>query len=996
MRSFAVLRLFWFLILDTNASQEVTGARYVNTSSTSTTTLEPTTGLGDYIASGLELALASSSRTAAASDASTGFTPSSGLLDLSPQNGNNVTDRCWASWAGYWQTSARISSMFTTFTKQITAYDYTFSYSVWPVTKTQTKGNGNFPTATVETTLTTSSQVWRTISDSNSTTSMVITTRVSNTLATPSCALPSYVADCQSSWVAWGSSGAHNYLGRPPCTQASVPKSLCETVMSNWLASERGEAGEVGGKIGLDLTPITVNGTTSMSSSWPTSSTLAPGCTVGCQSCRVSGSSVKLLFWPPETTSRRNGTFIAATGKATGPVTARAYGTTLTSPTVYISFDKLHASNSCKVLGTPMSNIIVAITNSATLSSLYGWGRYWGMQETASFNFTDLYVTPVPHSIYMSQPRCASSSNSLLYSCLKFGTSAPAACSTENTPLLCATTLPYEPVISIPREVQQLQPEWDGCVGGIIGVYDPPSALQEAAVEDKPTLPAGGGSTTATTTQEAESAPDATTQASPSPTASTVPTATADLTTPKAEPTAESSSGRSAEVEASASPPKAPSASTPTSDPAPPTNNDPSQVAESSTETQLSDESTTQNALDVLSEAQTQTIEFQSTDGTPSPGQGFKPSASTDGNEASSPTASQPSIDSIDGSDSLVFTYDPSTAAEQNTAASSPATQNDPESLPTLPNDSESDPTTTIGDLPLFTFDPSSPSESAIQPHSTLAIITANSQTFSAIQSGSHIVIIDPTNTQILSPGQETILDSTQTLQLEPSQGLVVGGSTIPLNQPPQAAVWTARNGQTFSAIVQGSNIIIGGADTTATIPTAPTILAGQTLSVLPSNEGIVVDGSSVPISVAPTTSTGGAAILTASNGATISAHAAPDHGIVLADPSSTLTLSPGEGTTYQGQSYSVASSGGAVVVDGSSTVAVEETSLPVIATGSSPSNTTTRITTSTSSSHGDEAAASSASASTTASSTGSSAGRMPGGLLLLYILPLLYAYSLL
>lgn len=70
-------------------------------------------------------------------------------------------------------------------------------------------------------------------------------------------------------------------------------------------------------------------------------------------------------------------------------VTISAYGTTLTSPTVYISFDRLHALNSSSDIGTPMTNIIVPITNTAGLSSIYGWGRYsMAPGNQASFNFT--------------------------------------------------------------------------------------------------------------------------------------------------------------------------------------------------------------------------------------------------------------------------------------------------------------------------------------------------------------------------------------------------------------------------------------------------------------------------------------------------------------------------------------------------------------------------------------------------------------------------------
>lgn len=140
-----------------------------------------------------------------------------------------------------------------------------------------------------------------------------------------------------------------------------------------------------------------------MSTYWPTSSAVVPGCTVGCQSCKISGSNVKLLFWPAATTKSHNGS-LASVGSGPPPITAVAYGTTLTSPTVYISFDRLHASNSCRVIGQTLQNIIVPITNSATLSSLYGWDRYWGLQQTAPFNFTDLYIDPVPDSMHLSKP----------------------------------------------------------------------------------------------------------------------------------------------------------------------------------------------------------------------------------------------------------------------------------------------------------------------------------------------------------------------------------------------------------------------------------------------------------------------------------------------------------------------------------------------------------------------------------------------------------------
>lgn len=132
---------------------------------------------------------------------------------------------------------------------------------------------------------------------------------------------------------------------------------------------------------------------------------------------------------------------------------------------VYISFDVLWARNSCSRFGPSISNTIVAITNTEAMSSLYGYGWPNGQQYTDSFNFTDLYVTPVPDSIYEMQPRCAASRARA-----KGGRYRPLPSDYAG----CARTAPYEPIIVIPLEVRSLDPAWAQCNGGIRGVYDPP------------------------------------------------------------------------------------------------------------------------------------------------------------------------------------------------------------------------------------------------------------------------------------------------------------------------------------------------------------------------------------------------------------------------------------------------------------------------------------------------------------------------------------------
>lgn len=60
----------------------------------------------------------------------------------------------------------------------------------------------------------------------------------------------------------------------------------------------------------------------------------------------------------------------------------------------------------------------------------------------------------------------------------------------------CPRTAPYEPILAIPIEVRQIDPDWADCVGGINGVYDPPIALTPAEAIAKPTLPGTASETT--------------------------------------------------------------------------------------------------------------------------------------------------------------------------------------------------------------------------------------------------------------------------------------------------------------------------------------------------------------------------------------------------------------------------------------------------------------------------------------------------------------------
>ena len=302
----------------------------------------------------------------------------------------------------------------------------------------------------------------------------------------------------------------------PMCIQASIGGALCDA-MHDRLSSAVG-AGSVS-----VWDPVVTNvrdaeqtySQVTKSLVWPSNYTLAPGCTIGCSACHITGGMVQLLYWPSATTFSNGGFDI----RPTLPVTASYDGTVLTSPTNYISFHKIFASDSCSAIGQTYSNTIIALNPSVVLSSLYGYDdTNTNRLYTASFNYADL-AQPVPNSIYNSQPRCAESS----YWWANPYTPMADTTTANSTPatFVCPRPVPYKPIISLPVEIRNIDPSWSVCFGALEGIYDPPVALQPASVVAVPSQPAAPTSTPASPASVAQP---------------TTPTATAQSTTTLASP----------------------------------------------------------------------------------------------------------------------------------------------------------------------------------------------------------------------------------------------------------------------------------------------------------------------------------------------------------------------------------------------------------------------------------------------------------------------------
>ncbi|KAK5132497.1 hypothetical protein LTR08_009043 [Meristemomyces frigidus] len=333
---------------------------------------------------------------------------------------DTTSDACWQQWEQYWSLSTFAanppdSAMYETVL--YTLYSYVTSDSFYTTTDTWKNilfDSNVIPTTTVIITTTDPSDyIEYTLSataETTGTTSVVtllLDVPPSPMPITPACSLPSSVPQCQAQWNSWASvqwatretspGGEFHMDANPPpaCSQASLSGTLCSQLAETYLASAYMYGQSDGGEYGMQETDIGTYPHDTYSYFWPTSSMFAPGCTLGCQACRITGGTVQLLFWPPSTANRAR------------PVTSVGLGTTFTSPTIYISFDSLYASDSCSKIGTTFVNTIIPIINTADLRSLWGFSYFNGLMATASFNMTDLFATHVPDDIYNSQPRCA-------------------------------------------------------------------------------------------------------------------------------------------------------------------------------------------------------------------------------------------------------------------------------------------------------------------------------------------------------------------------------------------------------------------------------------------------------------------------------------------------------------------------------------------------------------------------------------------------------------
>lgn len=255
----------------------------------------------------------------------------------------------------------------------------------------------------------------------------------------------------------------------------------------------------------------------------------------GCGECTIFGEGVELVYFPT-TPSRRDmcastptaslthygpGAVITAyagksytgQGDASGKRTAVADGHTFTSGTAYISISTVYAVDRCsKTFGTPVKDAILAMPSESVLSLRYSQDHFQRLMSTDKVtgypvSYAD-FNNPIPWSAYNAMNLCDP------------GGYGGWACSIiyEHS---------FRPQLAIPPQITQLSPEFENCQMWYNGLWDPPLALTEAAIEAKPTMPGGHHTTEAAAPSSSPVAPTS----APTALSNELPTTTSALST---------------------------------------------------------------------------------------------------------------------------------------------------------------------------------------------------------------------------------------------------------------------------------------------------------------------------------------------------------------------------------------------------------------------------------------------------------------------------------
>ncbi|KAI6899703.1 hypothetical protein KC318_g8031 [Hortaea werneckii] len=231
--------------------------------------------------------------------------------------------------------------------------------------------------------------------------------------------------------------------------------------------------------------------------------------------CSVWGGHVELFYWPPEP-STVSGHITAAPKETREAITLVGNTTlTMTSPSVYISFDALtawyeaiemvfedfqaHPTQLESQVGDTYSNYILPMDPEDVSTIRYivsDWPQYLhsltayrsqndALFSTSMFHFTGEYSGMLGEPYQMDFASLTEPSPKDYFLNPNFG-----GCGPVGDPA-CGTIFEgdYKPQLSLPSQLLKLDPAWSSCVPYLLGVYDPPKALTAAKTLKAPAYP---------------------------------------------------------------------------------------------------------------------------------------------------------------------------------------------------------------------------------------------------------------------------------------------------------------------------------------------------------------------------------------------------------------------------------------------------------------------------------------------------------------------------
>lgn len=202
------------------------------------------------------------------------------------------------------------------------------------------------------------------------------------------------------------------------------------------------------------------------------------------------------------------------------------------------------------------------------------------------------------------------------------------------------------------------------------------------------------------------------------------------------------------------------------------------------------------------------------------------------------------------------------------------------------------------------------PSDGSMDPAglASAMVISGEGVTFTAIRTAGSIILADSSFTTTMAQGMETTFEGQTVNILSDGSGVVFGGSSTVAFAPtlssevPSAVITTG--GQTLTAVQHEGFAVFGDGSSTLTVADGShATFAGETVAVAPNGNGVIIGGSSIPLSV--NSIMAGTASRTASGTNTIGGASAVTHASDAADPS----LSPPESTTSASGSSSISGS---------------------------------------------------------------------------------------